>query len=497
MSKLLFSLLFLFCGHIFVLGENYQSININMAVYPDKFQYGDAVFVFWEIKNNTGADIIFPSKLVFPYMPDYEFLDSEISLLSDKKIIYQWTDSKKYDEIEGLYPHFEPPPYLLTNNYERRNYKPTESFIIAVRVLWCPQYEFSPYSNINFNRNPTSQLQSLNKNVVNKNNLVISSNIKIPALDLLNPDKSFQQDQYTHGTIVVNQANNVPICIESRTAEQLDTIARWFLEIPATYSPVQWTIYGIFASPFYVRESPYNVKANSKTELAKKRELVNNRYNDFYTSLESLTPEIKSRIKRTNEIAAELLKQPDTSISPYMKEFIYLRGLLIDLRYADENDIVRNQAFEKLVTWLQTAKYKTLWILVLQKVGLKSITNNNHFPQQIVNNYIDKLSKIFPKEINATIEELNKEYKNISLNNPEPANNSEQELLPSDSTSSSTASESLPNSDRRIDSTHPQQTPLEETSSWGFVTVLIVILFVLTIIGIIFVQKIFRNESKL
>jgi hypothetical protein len=461
-----------------------------MAVYPDKFQYGDAVFVFWEITNNTDVDIIFPNKLVFPYMPDYEFLDSEISLLADKEIIYQWTDSKKYDEMEGLYPHFEPPSYLLTNNYERRNYKPKESFIIAARVLWCPQYEFSPYSNINFNRNSTFQLQSFNKYVVNKNDLVISSNIKIPALDLLNPDKSFHWDQYTHGTIVINQANNVPICIESRTAEKFDTIARWFLEIPATCSPVQWTIDGIFASPFYVRESPYNVKANSKTELVKKRELVNNRYNDFYASLESLTPEIKSRIKRTNEIAAELLKQPDSVISPHMKEFIVLRGLLVELRYADENELSRDRAFDKIVDWIKKSKFKTTWILVLKESGLPSIENANHFPKQIVNNYIDKLSKIFPKEINATIDELNKEYKNISLNNPEPTNKTKPELLPSElpQTTPTTISLTL---DRQTDSTNPQQTQLKETSSWGFVTVLIVILFVLAIIGIIFVQKIF------
>jgi hypothetical protein len=112
-----------------------------------------------------------------------------------------------------------------------------------------------------------------------------------------------------------------------------------------------------------------------------------------------------------DKLASELLKQPDTIISPHMKEFIVLRGLLVELRYADENELSRNKAFDKIVDWIKTAKFKTTWILVLKESGLPSIENVNHFPKQIVDDYINKLSKLFPKEINATINDLNKEYK--------------------------------------------------------------------------------------
>lgn len=411
--------------------ENRPSLDIELKVFPQKIQYGDALFAFVEIKNNTGESLVVPRRLVYGGIENYwhtgTFVGSVIQLLSDETCIYEWRDAKRLNWIDRdrFLPIPAPPPFWITDAYPRQNSESGASHIVCTTILWCPQYEFSshPIVRINYERFVDTgerygnsnrefsnfRVDTFKKMVASQNDFVLSSDIWVPALDLLNPDKQFRFHPNSTGMIDVRQPKNLPVRIDTRSSETRELLTRWFLEIPSTRNPDCWTIEGIFASPFYVSGSPYNVNASSPQEMYKKRELVREEYLAFYKTMESRTPEIEARIKRMKEWAEKLLALPDSEVSPHMKEFISLRGLLVDLRYAEENEAVRDKAFEKIVDWLKTSRYKTLWVLFLKECGFRGIVNENRFPMEVVERYVKKLAEAFPDEANASIADLDKE----------------------------------------------------------------------------------------
>jgi len=418
----LLALCFSFCVSVLPANEeNRPSLDITMEVFPSKIQYGDAIFAVVKIKNNTNETLVVPSRLVRPYLGDKPFLGTVIQLLKGEEVIYEWRDTQSLDLIEGGDMSM-PPPYELTEHYPRKNLKAGESHVIGMRVLWCPQYEFSsyPFVRIDFERFVGTgrrfartrmlsdfQIGKFENMLASQNDFVLSPDITVFAIDLLNPDKQFRFYPNSMGTIDVRQPENVPLRIFARSSETKELLTRWFLEIPSTRSPHFWSLDGIFASPFYVSGSPYNVSASSLREMLEKRDLAHEEYMVFYKAMESRTPEVEARIKRTNELAEKLLALPDSEVSLNLKEFITLRGLLVDLRYADENDEARDKAFDKIVDWLKTSKYKTLWVLVLKECGFQGISNANHFSMAVVDRYVKKLAEAFPDEINASLANIN------------------------------------------------------------------------------------------
>jgi hypothetical protein len=123
-------------------------------------------------------------------------------------------------------------------------------------------------------------------------------------------------------------------------------------------------------------------------------------------------------------------------------------------------------------------------------------------------NYLRMLYLLVPKLPKSEREKYlkdveNEEYKNILLNSPEPVNKTNQNLsstlptitLPSTTTLSTPSSvSSPPASEQQTDLTNIQKTQPNKTSSWNFITVSVVILFILAIAGIIFVLKIFHKS---
>jgi len=404
---------------------NRPSLDIVLGVFPSKIQYGDVLFVFFEVKNNTDETVMLPSRPLYPIFSGYQlhqpfyFGSSEVKLLLEEEVLYEWKGASALNRIEGLAPAEEPPLYALSANYPRQDCAPNESRMIGTRILWCPQYEFSsrPHVLMNFERftdekNLNIKAEKFSNTVMDKEKFVISADVHISAIDLLNPDKQIRQSQFTPysvGMIDVVQPKNVPLKIGTRSSETRELLTSWFLELPSTQSEVQWSVDGILASPLYAHDSPHNVSATTREEMFQKRMQIHEDYRAFYRTMESRTTEIGARIKRTNEWAEKLLALPDSEVSPHMKEFIVLRGLLVDLRYAEETEVTRDKEFEKIVAWVKTSKYKTLWVLVLKECGLQGIANDKHFSMTIVDRYVKKLAEAFPKEFNASFVDLEKE----------------------------------------------------------------------------------------
>ena len=76
----------------------------------------------------------------------------------------------------------------------------------------------------------------------------------------------------------------------------------------------------------------------------------------------TLIPESLARIRKTNELAAKILeraKQPNSTISHNMVEFIQLQSFLVDIRYG-RNSESEKAAFDGLVKFVENAKDKDL-----------------------------------------------------------------------------------------------------------------------------------------
>ena len=101
--------------------------------------------------------------------------------------------------------------------------------------------------------------------------------------------------------------------------------------------------------------------------------------------------------KQANDLASQIIersRQPDSTISQNMVEFIQLRGFLVDMRYA-ENERAEQAAFEKLLDFVDTARDKELWIRFLDEIGFYSIMHHTHFPSRKVEHYRELFIKRF------------------------------------------------------------------------------------------------------
>lgn len=166
----------------------------------------------------------------------------------------------------------------------------------------------------------------------------------------------------------------VSLEVYPRKEEDLQLLWEWYRELPDTYYS-GWTENPIFANADYVRDSPYNIPVDDLKEISEKREPFYEEFEKFFQLMQTRTPEALARIKRTNELAAQIIeqsKQPDSTFSQNMVEFIQLRGLLVDMRYA-ESEEAEKAAFEKLMDFADASQDKELWKNFVYEIGLPSI----------------------------------------------------------------------------------------------------------------------------
>ena len=93
----------------------------------------------------------------------------------------------------------------------------------------------------------------------------------------------------------------------------------------------------------------------------------------------------------------ERAKQPDSTISQNMVEFIQLRGFLVEIRYA-ENPDAEQAAFDKLVNFVENAKDKDLWLEFLDEIGFGSIVNYTNFNPEKVQHYRKQFAEHFAED---------------------------------------------------------------------------------------------------
>ena len=390
-------------------------LDIQIRVYPEKIHYGDVCFLLFSVTNNG------PETLLLPY--GNAFLRTRGVLYREQKGYDIFDGSKIFFHFSGIACYEESLDYSVTiYSYSGRPVKPGETMVFHIRPVWIPTPEFSDRDNAVELRKTLERRDTLFQLRSNINYHKAYASTYHPRLDakgqLLNEDDlegltarqlaikhpEYPDEANSRDSIKTLECNIqiLPRIPDTRSPRRevpgpkdVLLIQEWFLELPSTLSIID----GVFAHPYRVRNSPFKMPNATPLELDRKREPLFEVYQAFYKSMETRTPESLARIKRTNAMASQIIersKQPGSTISQNMVEFIQLRGFLVDMRYA-ENEQAEQAAFEKLMDFVGTAKDKELWIRFLDEIGLYSIMHQTHFPSRKVEHYRELFTKRFAK----------------------------------------------------------------------------------------------------
>lgn len=377
--------------------DDIYPLDIQMSVYPKEIKYGDACFVRFQV-TNQGEET-----LLLPY---------------GKKFLHKMSGRLYHEETElQFFGNFDPIEGVLARpaiSYTFPGYpvQPGETMKFHIRMIWIPLPEFTHRDQAMelrrlIRRGETdftiafygSYRSSYRRTVLFDQRDWTLPKEKWPLNALSAEDleaKGYRlepKDEYW-------EKYRIPKCsirVLPRSEEEFKLLQEWYLELPTAASVNQWTMEHVFAHPYHVRNSPYKMEAPTTFELGKKRELLMTDYNNFFCSMETRTPELLARINRTNELAAKIIersKEPDSTISQNMIEFIQLRCLLVNMRYA-ENIEAEEAAFEKLMDFVDQSQDKELWAPFFYEVGLYSIMNHTYFPPEKVEKYRERFAERF------------------------------------------------------------------------------------------------------
>lgn len=323
-----------------------------MKPFTPEIHYGDVIFACVNIQNDYNSKIL-------SYLDQTPY-DISAVLRSDKGNAYVWKTPPKLNDNEFEFPHilgFNPSRRLRCR--EEVESKQNGSFM--VRLFWLPMPEFREDEY-------TKGIQDAIASGKQEFTLELKSQLIVTEAE---PEVEF--DKAPRKSIQLN----CKITVKPRSQKTLNLLQEWFLELP-TSADMMWQEKFMFCHPFYARSSPYDTKIHSLQERNTKRGPHYDGMRTFFTSLKTRTPEVEKRIKKTNELASELLKLPDSELSTNMKEFIQLRGFLVDMRYAEDGD-AEKAAFDGLCTWLESTHDKELWVKLLNEIGFDSIFHHEYF----------------------------------------------------------------------------------------------------------------------
>ena len=368
---------------------NPYPFDISVRVYPQEIHYGDPCFLTFSV-SNQGSETVFLAygKIFLRWSGIAVHCPENDAILSINSIFL--------NDCEGTMPHDNSPP----PRFPVRPVKPGETMEFHVRMLWLPLLEFA-------HNEPAKELLQLTRQDEKDFSVRCRVSYREACLSVYRPrfDKNnrflnrenFPADGFFlseleskgYDTRSCDDELQCTIRIRPRSEEELKLLQDWYLELPTTALADQWTMEHIFAHPYHVNGSPFKMESPTPFELGRKREPFNDIYRKFFTSLETRTPESLARIKRTNELATQILtraKQPNTTVSQNLVEFIQLRSFLVDMRYS-ENEKAEKVAFEKLTDFVEKAKDKELWIKFLDEIGFYGIANHKAFPYEKAESY--------------------------------------------------------------------------------------------------------------
>jgi ribosomal protein S8 len=373
-----------------------RDIAVTLEVYPTEIRFGDVFFSSVTIENNSKYQFVSEFSHLTGVFPHVGVLTNSESA---DQVLYKWFSFFAFESTEnGIQRLTRIPPKRLT--IETNTLAET-----GLTMFYLPL--FAPPGN-----DTASELQDVIAKGKNKFTFE-----RTASLRLYRGSKSGVDDlQYGYHRdlnsreykISTSELLKTSVIVSPRKTETLDMLRAWYRELPTGgYNSELGT--PLFIDYSYAQNSPnlipveYDISGrvvkptlNDGEGLYLLRRKSYTKFKQFVESLRTRTPELLQRIKRTKELETELLKLPDSELSQNMKEFIQLRGYLVDLRFA-ENEKDEENTFNKFVTFIEKSKDKKLWIRFVDEIALKSILDNEYFSNEKVESYRKRLNEKFAK----------------------------------------------------------------------------------------------------
>ena len=408
--------------------DDVYPLDIQMRVYPEEIHYGDACFLTFFVTNQG------PETLLLPYGTTFLHTMGGVLEYGDEKFLFlhgikSREDRERREKNPGRYERGEKPLAIsygvTTYSYPGHPVKPGETMMFHARMAWLPMPEFAHHE-------PEQEFLHLVNQGERDFKIMVSSAYRLayratsqPEFDA-NNRRSQREDFSVEGLNWVElEAKGYKLAVDKyhlymhpdkpecsirilpRPQEEIDLLLDWYLELGLGAYPEN----RVFATPDHVNGSLYKTVESRNFWFLPKDEGV--AYQEFCSGMETRTPEAIARIERTNELAAKIIersKEPDSTFSQNMVEFIQLRGYLVDMRYA-ENDESEEAAFQKLMDFIDVSQDKELWIDFLYDVGLGSIENHTHFPYAKVYEYRQRFAERMEiKNLCRTFEDYDRIY---------------------------------------------------------------------------------------
>ena len=367
----------------------------SVEVYPRRIYYGDVFFTTVTLYN-PGTESVIIGRHEGPTGSGYNGL-----LLYFGNIVGKWPHDQESERMSSL-TLWGKTFYVI---------EPKSELKLRFRCFWLPIHEVSTVEDMNHFLEDSWGAESVALQFSQAES--ISTSIK--PIEAVTSKEIRKHVNYRDHDVVSTDY----LIVAPRWNKDLILLREWYLEIPGLCYSGRYCDY-ISPRPDYVRGAPLSEAVFPEEALRKYNngELSSGEYNEYYNqymdevgidleksrqfveSLETRTPEVISRIERTNDLAAKIIersKEPDSTFSQNMVEFIQLRGFLVDMRYA-ENEEAERKAFDALCEWVDTTADKELWIKLLNEVGLMSITNYDHFSIEKVDHYREEFVKRFQIE---------------------------------------------------------------------------------------------------
>jgi hypothetical protein len=379
-----------FVDVVTVLQANSDDVSVIVEVYPKEISFGDIFFSSITIENNSDTRFVSEFKYHSQVIPPAGILTNAES----EQVLYNWFFITRFEPVErGIQRMWIMFP--KEKIIERKTHQKIDLTMFCLPL-------FAPPGN-----DIASELREMISKGESKFTFEWAASLKLYR------ESKKNVDDLRYGYFSIFDGNNksdvkllkTSLVVRPRTNEILDILRTWYRELPYRCNP---KLVPLFVDYSYARNSPhlqipveYDIAGRVVKPTLKDRESLSSLRQEFYVafkefvkSLRTRTPELLSRIKRTKELETELLKLPDSELSQNMKEFIKLRGYLVDIRFA-ENETAENNAFDDLVKFVDKSKDKELWIQFVEEVAFDSIFDAEYFPYKKVQNYRKRFAEKF------------------------------------------------------------------------------------------------------
>jgi hypothetical protein len=405
MKNLLIVVLFLFFVPILFADDTAKQLyplKYEFTIYPTDIQYGDIVFtsVCVQNKGKLALSINYDQRYQGYPMNAYTLWDDKL-----KNKIYTWMSQ---DDFEQRGYRFNYGISNYTKNTKTAVILPNQTMEVSFRPVWIPLHD---WLGTNFRKALTLNFEGLTRTMILETVLDIRTDYQ-PTWSVKDAkwiifDGGHHLDGHGETNNIVPYSNQclgnhgfktdqiqlqMPFNVKQRNEQTYKLLRDWYKEMPGSNL---WTDGVLFSYVHHDRNSPYYVDDNVSTHEELSNELRQRRDNnrnfaqisdEFEKTATTRSEFVIKRINHTNELAAKLLKLPDSELSQNMKEFIQLRGLLVDIRFA-EDEKAEEIAFNELITFVNKAKDKKLWIKFVGEIAFDSILDYQYFPRKKIDTY--------------------------------------------------------------------------------------------------------------